>query len=194
MIPQPAPADGRVTRRLQAMRRAQDAALELFEERGFDSVTVEDVARAAEVGVASVFRNFGTKEGLVLWDEYDPLLFEAVSGHLKTKSPLEAMSAGVSDALGSIYQRDRRRVLRRADLMAKTPALQLASRAQVYALREGLGQVLAPKVKDPLERELLCAVFGAALEVSVERWRKERARRPLAVILEEAFRLVARLG
>lgn len=194
MIPQPIPTDGRVLRRLDSMRRAQDVALALFEERGFDAVTVEDVARAAELGVASLFRNFGTKENLVLWDEYDPLLFEAVSEHLETKSPLEAMSAGVQAALGAIYEEDRQRVLRRADLMAKTVALQLASRAQVYALREGLDRVLRAKVKDPLERELLCAVFGSTLEVSVERWRMERARRPLGTILRQAFRAVARLG
>lgn len=194
MIPQPTLTDGRVLRRLEAMRRAQDAALDLFEARGFDAVTVDDVARAAGVGVASLFRNFGTKENLVLWDEYDPLLFEAVAAHLKTKAPLAAMSAGVRDALGSVYQKDRRRVLRRTELMAKTPALRLAGLANLHALREGLSGVLAPKVKDPLERELLCAVFGATLEVSVERWRKERARRPLAAILREAFKWVARLG
>lgn len=194
MIPQPTLTDGRVLRRLEAMRRAQDAALDLFEARGFDAVTVDDVARAAGVGVASLFRNFGTKENLVLWDEYDPLFFEAVAAHLKTKSPLEAMSAGVRDALGSVYEKDRRRVLRRTELMAKTPALRLAGLANLHLLREGLSQVLAPKVKDPLERELLCAVFGATLEVSVERWRKERARRTLAVILREAFKLVATLS
>lgn len=176
------------------MRRAQDAALSLFEKHGFDAVTVEDVSREAELGVASLFRNFGTKEQLVLWDEYDPLLFESVARHLEKKTPLEAMSAGVRDALGTIYERDKKRVLRRADLIEKAPSLQAASRANVHALREGLGKLLAAKVKDPLERELLCAVFGSTLEVSVERWRQERARRPLAAILREAFNLVAKLG
>ncbi len=194
MIPQPTPTDGRVLRRLESMRRAQDVALALFEEKGFEAVTVEDVARKAELGVASLFRNFGTKENLVLWDEYDPLLFEAVEEQLEKKSPLEAMSAGLQAALGTIYEKDRKRVLRRTDLMAKTLALQLASRAQMSALREGLERVLLTKVKDPLERALLCAVFGATLEVCVERWRQERARRPLATILREAFRVVARLG
>ena len=194
MIPQANPVDGRVQRRLESMRRAQDAALQLFEKRGFDAVTVEDVARAADQGVASLFRNFGTKEALVLWDEYDPLLFESVSKHLATKSPLEALSAGVREALGSIYEHDRKRVLRRADLMATTPALMLASRANLHPLREGLSAVLASKVKDPLERELLGAVFGATLEVAVEHWRKEKGRRPLNTILQRAFTQVGKLG
>ncbi len=190
----PQVSDGRVRRRLTAMRRVQDTALALFERRGFDAVTVETVARAAEVGVASVFRNFGTKERLVLWDEYDPLLFAAVAAHLASKPPLQAMGQGVSDALGAIYDVDRDRVLRRTELIAKTPALQAASRAELHALREGLNRVLAPKVTNRLERELLCAVFGATLEVSVECWRRERARRPLAKILRAAFQHVGRLG
>lgn len=194
MIPQANPVDGRVQRRLESMRRAQDAALDLFEKRGFDAVTVEDVARAADQGVASLFRNFGTKEALVLWDEYDPLLFEAVARHLETRSPLEALSAGVQEALGAVYEHDRKRVLRRADLMATTPALLLASRAGLHALREGLSAVLAAKVKDPLERELLGAVFAVTLEVAVEHWRKEKGRRPLGTILRQAFARVGKLG
>lgn len=190
MISQP---DGRVVRRLEAMRRAQEVALTLFEQRGFDAVTVDDVAHKSHQGVASLFRNFGTKEQLVLWDEYDPLLFEAVARHLMTKSPLEAMSAGVSEALGTVYQRDRKRVLRRTELISKTPALQAASRPGIHALREGLDAVLAPRVKSALERELLCAIFGATLETAVDRWRQEKARRPLATILRQAFRLVASL-
>jgi AcrR family transcriptional regulator len=41
------------------------AAMELFQERGFDSVTVADVARAADVSEKTVFNYFPTKEDLV---------------------------------------------------------------------------------------------------------------------------------
>jgi AcrR family transcriptional regulator len=186
--------DGRTRRRLTSMRHVQEVALGLFFSRGFDAVTVEDIARAADVGVASIFRNFGTKERLVLWDEYDPLLLGALEKHLEKKAPLSALNAALQDSLGEVYERDHRRVLRRSDLMAKTPALLAAARADLHSLREGLDRALKAHVADAFERELTCAVFLAALEVSVERWRKERARRPLRDVLREAFRHVARLG
>jgi AcrR family transcriptional regulator len=186
--------DGRTRKKLEAMRRVQDAAIALFEARGFDAVTVEEVAREADVGVASVFRNFGSKEQLVLWDEYDPLLFDALAKKLADKRPLAAIEAALVESLGTLYARDRKRVLRRADLIAQSAALQQAARAGIQALREGLVGVLATKLRDPFERELVAAVFATALEVAVERWRVERARRPLASHLKRAFLLVARLG
>ena len=42
------------------------AALALFLERGFDAVTVADVARAADVSEKTVFNHFPTKEDLRL--------------------------------------------------------------------------------------------------------------------------------
>jgi AcrR family transcriptional regulator len=47
MMSQP---DGRVVRRHEVMRRAQAVALALFEQRGFDVVTVDDVARRRTSG------------------------------------------------------------------------------------------------------------------------------------------------
>ena len=57
--------------RVNAMRTIQEKALDLFDERGFDAVTIEEIAAAAEVSPSSVYRYFGTKEGLIVADEFD---------------------------------------------------------------------------------------------------------------------------
>jgi len=45
--------------------RLYDAALELFAERGYAAVTVEDVCGRADIGRATFFRLYGTKSGLL---------------------------------------------------------------------------------------------------------------------------------
>jgi AcrR family transcriptional regulator len=181
--------DLRTRKRLAVMRRVQDAAIELFERHGFATVTVEQVARAAEVGVASVFRNFGTKEALVLWDEYDPALFDAIARRLgERRRPLDAARAALVEQVGAVYARDKKRILRRTELTMKTPALAAAARLNVHELRSGFEKLLEPHVRERLQRELLAAVLASTLEVTVEEWRRLRARVPLATLLVRAFK------
>ncbi|MQY21161.1 TetR/AcrR family transcriptional regulator [Nocardia macrotermitis] len=65
-------------RKYEAMARIQQVALDLFDENGYREVTVERVAAAADVSPSSIYRYFGTKEMLVLYDEADPKLLDAV--------------------------------------------------------------------------------------------------------------------
>ncbi len=65
-------------RKYEAMARIQHVALDLFDEHGYREVTVERVAAQAGVSPSSVYRYFGTKEMLVLYDEADPKLLDVL--------------------------------------------------------------------------------------------------------------------
>ncbi|GAA0940759.1 TetR/AcrR family transcriptional regulator [Nonomuraea longicatena] len=56
----------RERKKLQTRRRIADVAVELFVARGFDQVTITEVAAAAEVSVNTVYNYFTCKEDLVL--------------------------------------------------------------------------------------------------------------------------------
>lgn len=64
-----------------------EAALTLFSERGFAAVTIEQVAEEAEVSASTVYRCFGTKEGIVFHDEYDDRLLDAAARVLASPRP-----------------------------------------------------------------------------------------------------------
>ena len=60
--------DRRARKKAQTRTQVRDTAQRLFAERGFDVVTIADIARAADVAVQTVFNHFATKEELFFVD------------------------------------------------------------------------------------------------------------------------------
>lgn len=178
------------------MRRVQDAALDLFAERGYAAVTVDDIAAAAGVGVASVYRNFGTKERVVLWDEYDPMLLDAVREHLSEAPLLAAVEGALVASIDRVYEADKRRILRRTRLMVAEPSLVAASAIDRAALRGALADLFveARAARDAFDAAVAAAVVVATLEAAVEQWARDRGRTAMREVLRAAFRSLARLA
>ena len=77
--------------------RLVETALALFERRGFDEVTVEEIAEAAMVSPRTFYRYFGSKEGVLYHDQESQLALvrEAITTHPAPEPPLAALRAGV---------------------------------------------------------------------------------------------------
>src|SRR5262245_41779405 len=83
----------RDSKKRETRERISDIATELFYERGFDAVTVEEIAARANVSKVTVFNYFPRKEDL-FFDrqvEVSSLLREALAGRAKTQSPVSAL-------------------------------------------------------------------------------------------------------
>jgi AcrR family transcriptional regulator len=81
-------------------QRILDAARELFAERGLD-VTLDDVARAAGVGVGTVYRRFADKEQLIeaLFEERIGEILQLAHDSLEMEDPWEAFVFYMEHAL-----------------------------------------------------------------------------------------------
>jgi AcrR family transcriptional regulator len=85
---------GRRERKKAATRDAlHAAALKLFLQRGFESVTVREIADAVDVSTTTLMKYFPTKEALVFdrEDELEDELVRAVVGRRKGMTPLRAL-------------------------------------------------------------------------------------------------------
>ncbi|MGY1746981.1 TetR/AcrR family transcriptional regulator [Blastococcus sp. SYSU D00695] len=81
----------RERRRQQTRARIVDAAAELFAERGFDAVSVMEIAQRAGVVEKTVFNHFPVKEGLVF--EADPPMRAALLDAVRRRPAGESVSA-----------------------------------------------------------------------------------------------------
>jgi AcrR family transcriptional regulator len=152
----------RERKRTAAMLRIQSVALDLFEQRGFDEVTVEEVAEASEVSPSSIYRYFGTKEQIVLWDEFDPGMGDLLRVALSDAVPLVGLRRAFLAALDELSAEDELRVQRRLRLAGTSPSLEQASIAQSYAVAEMVEQALAQRLGRPVA-DLEVQVFAHAL-------------------------------
>ncbi len=176
-------------KRRWTMREVQASALDLFEANGYDEVSVEAIAAAAGVSAPTVYRHFGSKERIVLWDDYDPDLLASITDHARKLPPLAAIEAGLIAALDRIYTADARRVLRRSRLLLAHPALQAANAPLLAELRRTLAQTLAEAygtLGDDRAR-LLAAIVVAALEEGIGRWVEARGKTSLNLHFRQAF-------
>jgi AcrR family transcriptional regulator len=167
----------RERQRAAAIRRIQEAALDLFDERGFENVTIEEIAEAAEVSPSSVYRYLGTKEGIVLYDEFDFELIDAVETELASHPPVEAVRRALASVMAAFFGRDE----------------ELARRKLRYALEnpDALARA-ANRDASELEIQVIASTLVWALTTAARIWHAEGYTRPLQPLLDEALAVVER--
>ena len=114
----------RETKRIATMKRIQGAAVELFSKHGFAKTTVEDIARKAGVGPATVYRLFDTKERIIIWDEYDEGFMETMHTLIAAEGLVPALQALCKEVDEGMDEEQVRRIRARNRLVESEPALQ----------------------------------------------------------------------
>jgi AcrR family transcriptional regulator len=125
-----------------------ETARKLFAERGFERVSVAEIARAAEVSEATVFNYFPTKEDLVYsgFEAFEERLLAAVRHRAPGQSVAEAFGEFILQARGFLSEPDEERAGELAEvtrMISASPAL-LAREQQVLArYTEALAELIA---------------------------------------------------
>jgi AcrR family transcriptional regulator len=178
-------------------RMIQAEALRLFTEKGFEATTVEEIAAAAEVAPRTFFRYFATKDEVVFWPEYQPLLAGFVAARPAAEPAVDAVCHAIVDGMGAFYEQDREAVLQRLQLAFRTPKLRPRLWQQQAHSARGVARVLAARLEageGELEIRAVAGAIAAALWVAVEEWQAEDGKEDLAALIERALGTVTSGG
>lgn len=147
-------------------RELELAALRLFETRGFEGTTVEDIARAAGVSRRTFFRYFDTKAD-VLWHAFDREVDALRTAFADLPSGL-SMMAGIRQAVVSVNHytaADVQELRSRINLISSVPALQASAVIHYDAWERAVTQYAATRLGEPATALRPIAVGRATLAV-----------------------------
>ena len=147
-----------------------ETARRLFVERGFEAVSVAEIAREAEVSEATVFNYFPTKEELVYnrLEAFESEMLEAVGNRGEGESIAAAFARFVSTPRGLLASRDPEEVEMLAGIsrmIAASPAL-LARERQIFdAYTDSLAELIAEQTGAPRDSTEPWVVANALMGV-----------------------------
>src|SRR3954452_21653806 len=160
----------RERKKQQTRQLIADAARRLFADRGFEGVTVAEVAREADVSEATVFNYFPTKEDLFYsgLEAFEEELIAAIRGREPGQTVLAAFRRFLLEPRGALAMKNvdeatqRQRTITR--VITESPAL-LARERQLFArYTESLAALIAdetgPAQDDVEPRVVANALLG----------------------------------
>jgi AcrR family transcriptional regulator len=169
----------RERRRQETRVRIVDAAAELFAERGFDSVSVMEIAKRAGVVEKTVFNHFPVKEGLVF--DADPPMRAALLDAVRRRPSGESVAAaagsfvvGAVSLLGSPEAASG--IAQMAQVIRGSRTLQVREREILGELTNALAELIAEEtsaragqVEPWLAAHAVLGLYASLLELARDR-------------------------
>jgi AcrR family transcriptional regulator len=166
-----------------------DLALDMFDQHGYDTVTVADIAKAADISSRSFFRNFPNKDDVVFGSRM-PTAQAVVDAYLShPESPWEALrltfrGAGVEmDLVADSWKQIMRIISSSSELRAKNLERHIA-----WAV--ALMPHVEKSITDSNPRRLADITINTALtcfDVALRTWSQSDGATPLAEIIDDTF-------
>ncbi|MFF7636459.1 TetR/AcrR family transcriptional regulator [Kitasatospora sp. NPDC008050] len=156
---------GRRERKKAATRQAlADAALRLFLERGYDQVSVREIADAADVSTTTLFAHFPGKEALVF--DQDSEIEDALVSAVRDRAPGQSIPAALRERMLEFdspteADPDQAAFLH---LVRSTPALEEYSRRMWLRHERALTHAIAEAIDAPEDDLLSAALARFALQ------------------------------
>ena len=171
-----------------ALERLRAAALELFEERGYDRTTVGDIAARADLTERTFFRYFTDKREVLFSgsEEFEKLIVSGVATAPMTMSPLEVVVEALA-ASSPVFEARRTHARKRQALIAAHAELRERELIKSTKLAAALLASLRERGVPQAAAALLAQTGTTLFHNAFERWIEDGKKRDLAHHLQEAL-------
>ena len=192
--PATAPLSLRERKKLRTREAIRREAYRLFAEQGYEQTTIDQIAEAAEVSPSTFFRYYPTKEDVVIVDDYDSALGDALRARPAGEPIMASIRGALADSLGRIIDADRDELLLRTRLSFNDPAIRARSWDEQQRSQDALAAVIVERTgRAPDDIEVHCAA-AAIIAVSaavVRHWVERDGAPDLVGLYDPAFRMLA---
>ena len=177
-----------------AQGRLEQAAMELFSERGYEQTTVAEIAEHAGLTERTFFRHYADKREVLFGGSthFRENFVGTLASAPASRTALEAVTAAV-EAAGAALDEFRGRGFARARqrVIVANPELRERELIKLADVTAGMAEALRARgVKEP-EASMTAELGMAAFRVAFERWLAAGEERELPELITEALASVA---
>jgi AcrR family transcriptional regulator len=171
-----------------AEARLLDAALALFEERGYDQTTVAEIAERAGLTKRTFFRYFADKREVLFWgaSRIEDLFTGAIQSAPPTAAALEAVALGL-EAFGRSLQGQGEVAARRIRIVRTSPELSERQLIKFASMAETAARALRSRGISADAAVLAAETGMTVFRVATARWLEDTSAKPLPQLVAEAF-------
>jgi AcrR family transcriptional regulator len=151
-IEQPIQPSRRLRKKERTRRQIQEVAIRLFLEKGFDNVTISEIAEQADVDVTTLWRHFKSKH-VILYADQEPWIAEFKETLAGLPQELGPFEAGLEALMRTPPIGAPELEVFRAQIVSRDPAPEVHAATLVFEdiVRQEMTQALAARMKvDPL--------------------------------------------
>jgi len=175
--------------RPDAVERLQTAALELFDEQGFERTTVAEIVQRAGLTQRTFFNHFADKREVLfgLSSELQQEIVREIAASEDTLPPLDAVVRALGVVADKMLEDRRAVVTRRYAVVAVNPELQERELGKNAALTEAIAAVLHARCGDPESAFLAAGAAMLAQQAAFRKWTRPGETRALRDLLLDAL-------
>lgn len=171
-----------------ARGRLEQAALELYRERGFDQTTVAEIAERAGLTERTFFRYFADKREVLFWGQgaLQEIYVSTIAGAPDSAAPIEMVAAALQ-AAAPVFRERHELARQRQAVIAANPGLQERELLKRASLASAMADALALRgVAEPTAS--LAAEAGVlAFKTAYARWVGAPDEQDLSVLIRESL-------